>query len=313
MILVTGATGHLGKPLVHELLKHGEKVRVIAKDGPDIEGVDMIRGDILDHNAVNRAMEGVGTVYHLAAIVNYKSVPKKLMYSVNVNGTKNVLDNLGGRKLIYQSSTAVYGNDMRENPANEDTPYNPSNYYGETKMLAEKLVLERGGVVLRSPVIYGKGFDSGFDYVLAQIKKGKMRIIGDGKNRIQWVHINDIVHALVLAKDKGRSGNAYLIAGSEAKTQRELFALLAKELGVQAPEKSVSEGMVNLMARYKMFTAMLKGKQAKITPEEIARITSNRLFDTSKAERELGFRSKVSYEQGAKEIVQEYLARNTAT
>lgn len=138
-----------------------------------------------------------------------------------------------------------------------------------------------------------------------------MRIIGSGDNLIQWIHINDVIQALVLAKDRGKPGEAYLVAGKDSKTQKQLFSLLAKYLKVNPPDKNVSEAMVNLLAYYKMFTARLEGKRAKITPEQIARITSNRTFDISKAERELGFHPKVDYEQGAKGLVEDYLSKKS--
>jgi nucleoside-diphosphate-sugar epimerase len=310
MILVTGATGHLGRPLVEELVKSGEKVRVLVRDADaGLRNVEVVKGDLLDLDSVRKAAEGADIIYHLAAIVDYGSVPKELMYNVNVNGTKNLLECSKAKRFIYQSSTSVYGNRMKGNPANEKTETDPSNYYGRTKLMAEKLVIEKGGIVLRCPVIYGHGFDTGFDYVLSQIEKGKMLIIGKGDNLIQWVNISDLIQALILAKDYGKPGEVYLISGKEPKTQAQLFSLLAQYLNVNPPDKHVSEFLANSMAYYKMFTAKLKGKSAKINPEQIARITSNRLFDISKAERELGFSPRVSYEQGAKEIVQEYLSK----
>ena len=107
-ILVTGATGHVGRPLVEALLKQGEKVRVLVRDKTLASaGVEIVTGDLLDKNAVNRAIEGIDTIYHLAAVVDYKATPKKLMYAVNVNGTKNILEFPGAKKVIYLSSAAL--------------------------------------------------------------------------------------------------------------------------------------------------------------------------------------------------------------
>lgn len=308
MILVTGGTGHVGSPLVKALVKQGARVRIISLDrNAKIKGAEIIYGDILNDEAVKKAMEGVDTVYHLAAIVDYGPSPKKLMYDVNVNGTKNILKYSEGKKLIYLSTTSVYGRKMKENPANENTPYNPDSYYGKTKEIAEKLVLDGSGIVLRSPVIYGPGFTAGFDVSLAQMQKGKMPIIGDGSNRIQWIHISDLIQALLLARDKGKPGEKYLVSGSDTKTQKELSEMTARYLGVEPPKKKVSAFLAYSMASYSSFSAKLKGKKPKLLPEHIARITSDRTFDISKAKRELGFSPKVGYEQGIKEIVNLYL------
>ena len=312
-ILVTGATGHVGRQLVEALLKRGEKVRIMDIDrGVGLIGVEIVTGDMRDRDEVKRAMDGVEAVYHLAAVVDDKPSPRKLMYDVNVNGTKNLLEFSSGKKVIYLSSAAVYGVPMRENPASEGTPTRPTNFYGKTKAIAEKLVLEKGGVVLRAPVIFGPGFNEGFDFVTARIEKGKMQLIGDGNNRIQWLHVKDLIAALLLAKDAGKPGEVYLIAGGEAKTQAELFSLLAKYLNVAPPNKKASKLLVAFMANYMALRAKLSGKAPKLLPEYINRITDNRQFDISKARSELGFKPEMSYELAAKEIVSEYLTKKSS-
>jgi farnesol dehydrogenase len=309
MILVTGASGHLGKSLVERLVDEGESVRIFTRTREIMfKGTEAVYGDLLDLEAVKKAVDGVDIIYHLAAAVDYKPISNRLMYETNVTGTKNILDCSKSKKFIYMSSTSVYGNRMKENPAKETTPYNPSSYYGKTKMMAEKLVLEKGGIVLRAPVIYGPGFNYGFEFVLSQIKNGKMRIIGNGTNLIQWIHVDDLINALVLAKNSGKPGEVYLVAGGEAKTQADLFAILAKNLGVPKPTKKVSIFLANLMASYKMLQARTKGKSPKVTTDQINRIVSDRTFDISKARSELGFSSKVGYDRGAKEIVDDYLS-----
>jgi nucleoside-diphosphate-sugar epimerase len=231
------------------------------------------------------------------------------MYEVNVNGTKMLLNYSKAKKFVYQSTTSVYGRRMRENPATESTPYNPYSFYGKTKVMAEKLVMEKRGIIVRSPVIYGPGFNEGFQFVLSRIEKGKLPIIGKGDNAIQWIHINDLVQALLLVKERGISGETYLVAGGEAKTQTELFSLLAKCLGVDPPSKRVSEFMAVSMARYSEFTAIMTRKEPRITADQISRITSNRAFDITKARTQLGFNPKMDYAKGAIEMVREYLGR----
>lgn len=306
MILVTGASGHLGRHLVKELLEQGEKVRVFVRSDPAIEGTETVHGDVLDPVAVSKAVEGIDTIYHLAAAVDYKQLSKKLLYDVNVTGTRNILEKSKAHNFIYMSSTSVYGYNMKENPASEKTQTNPSSDYGKTKAEAEKLVILKGGMVIRAPVIYGSGFNQGFGYVLSQIQKEKMVVIGDGKNRMQWVHVDDLVHALILTKDKGKSGETYLIAGKDIKTQEELYSMLAKHLGVSPPTKRVSTMLARMLAYYKTMKAGMAGKEPSITSSQIERIVSDRTFDISKAVRELGFDPKINYEKGAEEMVSEY-------
>jgi nucleoside-diphosphate-sugar epimerase len=92
MILVTGSSGRVGSKLVDALVKQNEKVRTFEKkDSESKVGVEAVQGDILDPEAVKKAVEGVDVIYHLAAMVDYYPVPKDIMYNVNVIGTKNML------------------------------------------------------------------------------------------------------------------------------------------------------------------------------------------------------------------------------
>ena len=147
----------------------------------------------------------------------------------------------------------------------------------------------------------------------SNIEKGKMPIIGSGDNLIQWIHISDLIHALLLAKDNGKPGEIYLVAGRETKTQKELFSLLAKYLNVKSPDKKVPKQLAYLLAYRSMLSAKMKGRNPKLRPEHISRITSSRTFDIRKSEQELKFEPAVDYERGAREQLEEYLNEKQAT
>lgn len=304
--LVTGASGHLGPALVRKLVGRGDAVRALVRTGDlDVAGVEVLRGDILDADTVRAAVKDVSLVYHLAAVVDYAPAPRNLLYNVNVLGTKNLLDNFTGR-VIYQSTSSVYGYSMKENPATPTTPYNPSTDYGRTKMEAEQLVLKRGGIVIRAPVIFGEGFNEPFNGLLRQIQKGSMVIIGPGNNHLQWVCVDDLVDALVLAGEKGNSGQVYLVATKQPTTQEELYTLLAGLLKVPPPHKHISIPAITVLAHLEEIKSGITGKPSRVKPEYIQRLASDRQFDISKAEKELGFHPKVNYEQWAKDLVSEY-------
>ncbi|HUC38893.1 MAG TPA: NAD-dependent epimerase/dehydratase family protein [Candidatus Acidoferrum sp.] len=306
MILVTGASGHLGTRLVDELERRHEEVRVLLRGESHMpKGVEVVRGDIRDEEAVKKAARGAETIFHLAAVVDYHPAPRKEIYGVNVLGTMNLLKHSEAERFVYQSSTAVYGR-RHANPANELTRYRPYSFYGETKVMAERLVIKEDGIVVRSPVIYGPGFNEGFYFMMAQIQRGKMPIIGDGTNQMQWIYVDDLVNGLILAREKGKGGQAYLLAGSEVKTQEEMAAMTARFLGVPPPATHVSARSAYALAYYKMLSARLSGKRPKVEAEHIRKITANRTFDTSKARRELGFEPKTTYEKGMREMVEEF-------
>jgi nucleoside-diphosphate-sugar epimerase len=305
-ILITGATGRVGKHLVDSLIKQGEKVRVLIREGMiENEQVEIFYGDLLNKESLKKAVEGVDVIYHLAAVVDYLA-PEEVMFNVNVIGTKNLLEVTKIRKFIYLSSTAVMGKKLKELPATENTPCRPSDLYGKTKLEAETLVKAAGGIIIRSADVFGSGFMEGYNYVISHLEKGKLPVIGDGKNFIQWIHINDLIQALLLAKENGKPGEVYIVAGKEVKTLNECLSLLSKYLEVEPPKKHTSKILAKTAARYKVFTSKIKKEKPEVIPQYIDKITANRSFDISKARKELGFEPKVSYEEAAEEMINEY-------
>lgn len=308
-ILITGATGRIGKHLVNALVNQGEKVRALVAEGTiENESVEIFYGDLLNKESIKKAVDGVDVIYHLAAIIDYLA-PKDKMFNVNVIGTKNLLEASKAKKFIYLSSTAVMGKKLKEIPANESTPARPSDFYGKTKLDAENLVKEGGGIIIRSADVFGPGFAEGYDYVISGLENGSLPVIGDGKNFIQWIHIEDLIQALLLAKENGKPREVYIVAGKEVKTLNECLELLAKYLEVEPPKKHVSKFLAKTVANYKVFKSKISKERPKVIPEYINKIVANRSFDTSKAKRELGFDPKVSYEEAAKEMIEEYKSK----
>ena len=305
-ILVTGAAGRIGRHLVPALLRTNNEVKVLVKDTMvKDENVEVFYGDLLNKESLKKAMKDVDVIFHLAAVVDY-STPKEKMFKVNVVGTKNLLDVSKGKKFIYLSTTAVMGNKFKELPLDEKTPCKPSNFYGKTKLEAENLVKEAGGIVIRSTDVFGPGFKEGYDYVLSGLYREELPIIGDGKNFIQWIHIKDLVQALLLAKDKAKPREVYIVAGKEIKTLKELWNLLCKYLEVEPPKKSVSKIIAKTMAHSKSLKGKITGKKPEALSEYIDKITANRTFDLTKAKTELDFDPQVTYDEAAREMVEEY-------
>lgn len=304
-ILVTGASGRIGRHLVNALMKEGENVRVFIIDKTvEADNIETFYGDILNIESLKKAVDGVDVIYHLAAIVDYLA-PQDLMYKVNVLGTRNLLEVSKGKKIIYLSTTAVMGKKLKDMPANENTPCHPSNYYGKTKLEAEKLVKENGGIILRSADVIGP--DSFVnDVVISKLEEGKLPFIGDGKNFIHYIHINDLIQALLLVKEKGRPGEVYIVAGKDVRTQKDCWNLICKYLNVSPPTKSVPVYLAKIQAYSKLLKFKINKEQPSIIPEYVEKITANRTFDISKARKELGFNPQISYEEAAQEMVEEY-------
>jgi dihydroflavonol-4-reductase len=230
----------------------------------------------------------------------------KKLQEANVELTRKVVEAAPKKcRLIFTSSVSVYGKKPAEIPADESTEANPDTAYAKSKYEAEKLVATLPAhVILRISTIYGPQFE---DYmrVLAMIEKRKMRIIGDGKNRIPFVHVDDAAVAVANAAWKGKG--VYVIAG-EPLGQGEIYAIAAKALGVPAPTKKIARPLALAMARLNELGYRFGGKRPLLTTEHVEILGNDRAFDCSRARKELGF-SPRPLGQGIREMVGAYKAR----
>jgi nucleoside-diphosphate-sugar epimerase len=317
-LLVTGAGGRLGMHLLRLLLEQKYRVRVLARAGADItvpKGVEVFPGDITHPQTLFDAVRGVDIVFHLAALVDYVSSEKRL-YDVNIGGTNNLLKvcaevapNL--KRFVYCSSTSVMGKELAEIPANEKTQCLPTDNYGFSKLMAEKAVMEYRDkfpvVIIRPAVIYGEGFDEGYFPVLKLLQHHKMRIIDSGNNVIPFVHARDVAKALLLAAESKKApGQKYIIAGGEQMTQKEVFEIAARELRVKPPHQHIPRFIAELGVQFSYPLGFLRRKKKRADLENLAVLSSHRVFDISKARKELGYSPQMRLEEGIKEMVEYY-------
>ena len=316
--LVTGASGRLGSFLLGALLAKKERVRVLQRRGAPAsypKGVEIAYGELADRAALEKAVDGVDRVFHLAALVSHSASPEALL-EVNYKGTRNLMDACRARafslsRFVYISSIAVYGKSIETLPATEETPLNPSDWYGKSKAMAEEVVMQYAEripvVVIRPAVIYGEGFDEAYLPMLSALEKGKMPLIGKGNNVIPFVHVKDVVRGILLASaSENAPGNAYILASDERKTQREIYAIACKHLGVSPPNGSSPAWLVKLKLRLANLSAALSGKKPKLLEEHIDTISANRYYSIDKARVDLGYRPQVRLEEGIGEMVEYY-------
>ena len=136
-----------------------------------------------------------------------------------------------------------------------------------------------------------------------------MPIIGSGKNHLQWIDVDDLMDALLLAGEKGKGGQVYLVAAKEAKTQEELYTVFAGLLNVPPPQKHVSVAVITAAAYLELIKSKITRKEPKVKKVYIYKMASDRLYDTSNAAQELGFSPKVTYEKWVGDLVLEYLEK----
>jgi len=290
-IYLTGASGRIGKAV----LKKIPDAVPLVRNASGLENEIVV--DFSDAEELKRILNDASVLVHIAGSV--KTYDKKDLWEGNYGLTKKLLDALPeNARLVFASTISVYGKNPVDVPADEGTPVNPDSEYAKSKYESEKLAAEHPNhVILRIGVVYGPEFGDYF-YILGLLEKRKMKIIGDGDNRISFVNVDDVADVFVSALSKG--SGIYVISG-ECRPQKEIYEIACRELGVVPPKESVSVGAADLAARMGEIKAKLFGGKPKITREHVAILSSGRCFNCNKARRELGF-SPRSIEEGIAEM-----------
>ena len=305
-ILVTGGCGLIGSSTIDRILADYSPARVVIFDNltrgslSNVSSaladkrVKLARGDIRDVDAVRDVMQGMNAVIHMAALrITACAAEPREAFETMCAGTFNVVDearHAGVGKIVAASSASIYG--LAEKfPTREDHhPYNDDTWYGASKIMLEGLLrsyiamYDLPYVALRYFNVYGPRMDIHGKYTevlirwMERIAAGQPPIIfGDGLQTMDFVYIDDVARATVLALASEVSGEVFNVARGEETSLRELAETLLKimdsDLDIEfAPERSVNP-------------------------------VSRRLADTSKAERLLGFHADVSLDEGLDRLV----------
>ncbi|HVP12046.1 MAG TPA: NAD-dependent epimerase/dehydratase family protein [Phycisphaerae bacterium] len=320
MNLVTGATGLLGSHIVEQLRRRDRPVRVLVRSGADVrwlqtQGVEMVRGDLNDLPAVRRACEGVQCIYHAAARVGDWG-PWEDFLKVTVDGTHNVFDaaeQCGVPRFIHISSISVYGH--RNEPGlviDETAPLGVKvhrwSYYTRAKVMVEKELNARQAAgskvkftVIRPSWLYGPRDRATIARLVAMVRDGKAKLLGDGNNRLNVVHAANVAEACILAADNPQAvGQAYNCSNDGELTQRQYFNMVANAIGA----KPVTRCVPFKVAYQAAFTLECVGhlfklkKPPMITRYAVWLMGRHTFFSADKARRELGWKSAISYEEG---------------
>ncbi len=305
-ILVTGGCGLIGSTTIDLLLREFSPARIVILDNL-VRGtlanvaeaiqdprVELIRGDIRDVETVRKATEDIDAVIHMAALrITACSANTREALEVMCDGSFNVVDaaqKAGVKKLVAASSASIYG--LADSfPTREDHhPYNDRTWYGASKMMLEGLLRAYHAmfglpyVALRYFNVYGERMDIHGKYTevlvrwMERIDAGKPPVIlGDGLQSMDFVHIDDVARANVLALQSDVSEEVFNVASGTETTLNELAAALLKVMGSKL--------------------------QPEYGPERSVNPVSRRLADISKAERLLGFKARIGLEQGLNRLV----------
>jgi dihydroflavonol-4-reductase len=305
VVLVTGASGHLGGNLVRALVEQGRKVRALVhRQARAIDGlpVEAVQGDLLDGTSLALACAGVSTVFHLAASVSAGWERAFHMEDVNVRGTENIAQaclSSGVRRLVHFSSIQALSPTEQDSVLREGCPLveqgEPGHgRYDLTKAAAERAVLaavERG---LDATILNPTGVLGPFDFqpsamgqVLRSLGRGEMPALVSG-GYCDFVDVRDVCAAALAAELKGRRGERYLLSG-ERLSMVDLAHRWAAVTGRPAPRLVFPMSVVRLAAPLAVAYARIRRRRPLLTGESLRILRTQPPVDRAKAEFELGF------------------------
>jgi nucleoside-diphosphate-sugar epimerase len=296
---VTGATGFVGGVLAKKLREQGHDVHVIVRDPAKAKdlgeaGVNVFQGDVTDKESMREAMRGVDGVYHVAGWYKIGVKDKSDGQRVNIQGTRNVLELMQELKIpkgVYTSSLVV-NSDTRGEMKDENYHYSGQHLseYDRTKAVAHQVAKEfiaKGLplVIVMPGVIYGPGDASILHTNIQDFLKQNLPML-PSQTTVCWGYVDDIVQGHILAMEKGKPGESYIIAGEPYKVV-DAFKLASEITGKPAPGVVSYKVMKALSVIVKPFDNFLPPTYTSEGLREIAGPTY--LGDNSKAKRELGY------------------------
>ena len=307
MLLVTGATGHIGNVLVQQLVEQGEQVRALVLPSDDttpLAGLDVeiYYGDILQPETLPDAMKNIIGVFHLAGYITIMPGKNQRAWDVNVQGTKNVLAAAQAaevKRLVYTSSIHALKRVEHGIEIDESVPYdidNPYGAYDRSKATATVFVGSQAGQGMEVIITCPTGVIGPYDYqgsLMGEI----IRMAADGKVMVHFggaydfVDVRDVAAGLIAAYQQGRDGESYLLSGDYI-TISEIVALTNQITGKKMTEIKIPLALAHLAARIMPSFYRLTNSKPQLTPYSVEVLLSNAHISHAKASNELGYQAR---------------------
>lgn len=321
--LVTGGGGFLGRYVVQKLCKRGAEVVILSRSPqPAIEaqGVKVYQGEIENFNSVKDACQGCDVVFHIAAKAGIWGSWKSF-FQPNVIGTRNVINackEQGITRLIYTSTPSVVFNGNSIEGADESLPYgcNWLSHYAHTKAIAEAEILATNNddglrtIALRPHLIWGIGDPHLIPRVIARARARKLRIIGNGRNRVDITHVDNAADAHLLAFDalenENTGGRSYFISQDQPVVLWEWINELLTRLNIRPVQKKISLNKAYVLGMgfegiYKLTGLSSDPPMTRFLAVELAK---NHFFNIDAARRDLGYEPAINIETGLNQLVE---------
>ena len=317
--LVTGGGGFLGGSIVRLLVERGDGVISFSRGRyPELEKLGVIHesGDLVNPGDIRRAVRNCDTVFHVAAKAGSWGFYEDF-YCANVTGTENVIDacrEAGVRRLVYTSSPSVVFNNSDMEGVNESVPYaihdRVAAGYPATKAIAEKIVLAANDdtlatVALRPHLIFGPGDNHLVPQIVDRAKKGRLKMVGSGKNKIDIIYVDNAAKAHILAADRLEprskiAGKAYFISNDDPRSIEELFNRIMDIYGLPKVKQKVPVALAYFGGwMFEKVFALLRLRGEPWVTRFIAKeLSTSHWFDISAARRDFGYHPEISIEEG---------------
>lgn len=330
-VLVTGATGAIGRRLVAALLDAGAQVAVLTRSAQrvrDLDWADRVicrEGDLTLPATLEAACSGIETLFHLASYNPGPSEPDSYEsprhWAVTVEGTQSLIAAAvaaGVSRIVYLSSIKAMGDLAGAGgvPADETSPPQPACLYGRAKLRAEQALHEaaaRHGLhvcVLRLPMVYGLGAQGNIARLIQAIARGRFPPWPRVANRRSAIHVEDVVAATrLVAEDPRARGQTYLVTDGRAYSTRWLYEQICAALGRRPPAWTVPLWLLRAAAAVGTRLEGATGRAMPLTRTGLDKLTGDAWFSSEKIARELGYRPAFSLETEIPRLVDDYLRR----
>ena len=315
---VTGGTGFIGSRVVKRLRDRGDEVVVLARSPEKAAGLDaeVVQGDLGDADAIRRGMEGCQAAFHIAADyrVGMDASKRDSMRDSNVRGTERVLDaaaDAGVDRIVYVSTINVFGN---TNGQTVDESYERNeadgfvSTYDETKYRAHKIAEERAAqgapiVIVQPGGVYGPGDRALVGQMIDQASTGKMPAKAFPELGLNMVYVDDVADGILLAYDKGKPGESYVLGG-EITTQGELIDKAAAIGGQKPPRMTVPPLVLKAMIPVSRWVGPAMGLPPNFREMISAAHNVTYWAKDDKARRELGYEPR-DLDTGLRETIEQ--------
>ncbi len=324
-LLITGATGFIGSRFVLHAHRQGLDVVGAGREGSllETERADELRsaqarivtGVLQDPEYAAQIVAGRDTVIHLAAAQHESAMPESYFRSTNVEASRVLLEacaRAGVRRVVFGSTIGVYGA-AHEAPLDEHSTTAPDNMYTRTKLEAETLVRQYAHqfeiTIVRIPETYGPG-----DYRLLKLfralERGRFLMIGDGQNRRQCLHVQDLIRGLLItASHPAAVGETFVFAGREVITTSQMVQTISRALHREPPALGAPLWPFMLGARVMETLLPPLHIEPPLHTRRLDFFRKSFVFNTAKAQRVLGFTPEIDFRDGAADTARWYRLR----